>query len=104
MKQQINEIRRMQQLAGLIKENEEYGSHIVKSLEGLTKMDIKDIMAGIQDEVYSEATPEEIAREERSVYGGDLDERCMERFEITYGVNYWDALDNAPDKAEPGID
>jgi hypothetical protein len=102
MKQNLNEIKKMQRIAGLISE-EEYRQSLIgiikegiqQSLEGLSKEEVKEKMEEIQDQIYNEATPEEIDNEENSLYGDKLWDRTMERFEMKFGINYWDALKQA---------
>jgi len=89
MKKQINEIKRMQQLAGIIKES------IQQSLEGLSKKDIEEAMEEIKDQIYDEATPEEIEKEENSQWGDVLWDRMIERFEMKFGMEYFEALKQA---------
>jgi hypothetical protein len=100
MKKQINEIKRMQQLAGILKENEatlddlggEYS--INQSLEGATLEEINKMFDNIQDQIYDEATPEEIEADEDPNSGNYniLYSRALDRFAMKYGVDYFDAI------------
>jgi hypothetical protein len=99
MKQQLNEIKRMQRLAGLIKENEEMSGKRYSSPSEYTKDEIEERWNEIQSDLYMNASDEDKEKEDDLgwFYGGPISKQTDDAFEMEFGMTYDDAMKAAKD-------